>query len=85
MDELNVYYWVYILRSEKYPEQTYIGYTTDPKQRVKDHNYGKTASTSKYLPWKIETMIGFDEQSKARQFERYLKRGSGRAFSKKHF
>ena len=79
------FYYVYILRSVKFPGRRYIGFTTDLIHRLNEHNRGKNKSTFKYSPWKIETYIAFDSEIKAKQFERYLKTGSGRAFSKKRF
>ena len=55
------------------------------KQRFVDHNYGKSIHTIKYKPWKLEAYFAFSEKSKAVKFEKYLKSGSGRTFSKKHF
>jgi putative endonuclease len=54
-------------------------------QRLADHNNGKSTHTNKFRPWKIETCTWFADSEKARKFERYLKTGSGRAFTKKHF
>ncbi|NQV42144.1 MAG: GIY-YIG nuclease family protein [Candidatus Marinimicrobia bacterium] len=31
-------YYVYILRSQKYPERHYTGFTTDMKKRILKHN-----------------------------------------------
>ena len=78
-------YYVYILKSIPYPNKTYTGYTTNLKQRFIDHNYGKSIHTIKYKPWKLYAYFAFSEKSKAIKFEKYLKSGSGRTFSKKHF
>ncbi|MBS1968883.1 MAG: GIY-YIG nuclease family protein [Bdellovibrionales bacterium] len=77
--------YVYRLRSIPCPNQIYSGITDNPKQRLADHNAGKSPHTNKYKPWKMELCIWFAEESKARAFEKYLKSGSGRAFSAKHF
>ncbi|MEQ1706088.1 MAG: GIY-YIG nuclease family protein [Rickettsiales bacterium] len=76
-------YYVYLLRSIKFPEQTYSGYTEDLKTRLKDHNAGKSKHTAKYLPWKLISYHAFASEQKAREFEYYLKTGSGRAFANK--
>jgi len=76
---------VYILQSLGDPARHYTGITDDMDQRLHDHNDGKCPHTSKYTPWKLLANIGFDDDAKARAFERYLKSGSGRAFAKKHF
>ncbi|MBT3193645.1 MAG: GIY-YIG nuclease family protein [Verrucomicrobia bacterium] len=33
-------YYAYILRSTKHPSQTYVGYSSDLKTRLKKHNEG---------------------------------------------
>ena len=49
----------------------------------KDHNAGKSAHTSKYVPWKLNWYCGFPDKQIALDFEKYLKSHSGRAFAKK--
>jgi len=78
-------YYVYLLKSINNPDKTYIGYTTDLKQRLQKHNEGGSVHTSTDKPWRVVTFIGFDEASKAREFEKYLKVGSGNAFAQKRF
>lgn len=46
---------------------------------------GKPPHTAKYVPWKIVVVIGFEEDERAFQFQRYLKTGSALAFANKHF
>ena len=75
--------YVYLIRSESHPKQSYIGITSDLKTRLAVHNSGGSIHTSKYMPWKIVTYLGFTDVSKALDFERYLKTSSGRAFAKK--
>ncbi len=79
------YYYVYMLESEKVTDKHYVGYTTDLRKRIQKHNNGEVPHTSKYLPWKIKTVVAFTDKSKALKFEKYLKSHSGRAFAKKHF
>lgn len=76
-------YYVYILRSIKYPKQIYIGFTNDLERRLIEHNNGLSKHTSKFKPWKIETYMVFSERKLALKFEKYLKVGSGSAFMKK--
>jgi putative endonuclease len=78
-------HYVYLLRSIDYPEQTYVGYSTDLKQRLSDHNAGKSRHTSKYLPWILVTYMAFSDAAKAKDFEIYLKTASGKAFANKRF
>jgi putative endonuclease len=79
-------FYAYVLRSVPYPNKTYTGWTKDLKQRVADHNCGKSVYTAKeYGPWHLDVYFGFMEETTAIAFEKYLKSGSGRVFSKKHF
>ena len=41
-------YYVYLLRSESSPEQVYIGFTEDLRQRLAEHNAGKSTHTRRY-------------------------------------
>lgn len=77
-------YYVYILKSEV-ANQIYTGLTTDVKRRFAEHNNGHTTHTNKFKPWKLEAYFAFEAENKARNFEKYLKTGSGIAFSRKHF
>ncbi len=75
--------YVYILRSEQHPDRHYVGVTRDLRNRLKKHNAGEVAHTSKYAPWAIKTYIAFSDEKQALAFEKYLKSASGRAFAKK--
>ena len=78
-------HFVYILESVNAPTRYYVGMTTDPERRLDEHNSGKSAHTNKHKPWKVSVCIGFSDKTKATAFECYMKSGSGRAFSKRHF
>jgi predicted GIY-YIG superfamily endonuclease len=78
-------YYVYLIRSRSCLKKTYIGFTTDIKQRLSDHNSGKSIYTAQYKPWKIIACVAFDSEKKARRFEVYLKRHGGREFARRHF
>jgi len=77
------YCYVYILHSENDPKRFYSGVTDDLENRLKIHNQGKCKHTSTHIPWKIKTAIAFTDRKKALDFEKYLKKASGRAFAKK--
>lgn len=77
-------FYVYLLKSISNPSKTYVGYTTDLKERLDHHNTGGSSFTSEFRPWKLVAFVGFDEEAKAREFEQYLKVGSGHAFAKKY-
>jgi predicted GIY-YIG superfamily endonuclease len=76
-------HYVYLLQSEAYVDQRYVGLTSDLKERLAEHNAGKSLHTSKYGPWKLVTYVAFSDERKAEIFERYLKSGSGHAFARK--
>jgi predicted GIY-YIG superfamily endonuclease len=78
-------YYVYLIQSESHPDQRYIGFTKDLKQRLITHNSGNSTHTAKYRPWKLVTYHAFSDKIKAQEFERYLKSGSGQAFANKRF
>ena len=77
--------YVYILRSLNGGEHFYVGVTEDLRARLKKHNAGEVAHTSKFAPWEIKTYIAFSDETQAFAFEKYLKSASGRAFAKKRF
>ena len=56
----------------------------DLDDRLKHHNAGAVPSTKPHRPWRIKTVTAFTDEARARDFERYLKTQSGRAFTKKH-
>ena len=76
-------YYTYIIKSKSNPNQTYIGYSANLKQRLDYHNSGKCTHTSKFIPWELEFYAAFKDQNKAMDFEKYLKSHSGKAFSNK--
>ncbi|MBA3968148.1 MAG: GIY-YIG nuclease family protein [Nitrospirales bacterium] len=75
--------YVYLIRSESHPKQSYIGITSDLKKRLIVHKNGGFVYTSKFKYWKLITYMAYSEDSKTLAFERYLKSGSGRTFAKK--
>jgi len=75
--------YVYLLNSLAAPGQRYVGLTADLKARVKRHNEGGSIHTAKYRPWELIAYFAFKSESRAREFEHYLKSGSGKAFANK--
>jgi predicted GIY-YIG superfamily endonuclease len=75
--------YVYILESLS-GDHHYVGTTSDLRARLDRHNRGEVTHTAKFAPWRIQTYFAFSDEQKAHAFERYLKTGSGRAFSKRH-
>jgi putative endonuclease len=77
-------YYVYLLRSETHPDETYIGSTHDLRERIAQLNAGKSIHTNKFEPWNLMAYVALPDKPLAETFERYLKTGSGRAFAKRH-
>jgi putative endonuclease len=76
-------FYVYLIQSEAFPEQRYVGFSRDLKKRLTTHNAGGSKHTAKYKPWKLASYHAFADKLRAQEFEFYLKTGSGKAFSKK--
>jgi predicted GIY-YIG superfamily endonuclease len=74
-------YYVYLVRSASVPQQRYVGFTENLKQRIADHNAGQNPSTAPYRPWRLVTYLAFSDKQQAFSCERYLKSGSGHAFA----
>ncbi len=77
-------HYVYLIESLSAQSERYVGITADLKQRLQEHNAGKSSHTSKFRPWKLTAYMAFNDRAKADAFERYLKSGSGHAFASKH-
>jgi predicted GIY-YIG superfamily endonuclease len=77
-------YYAYILHSSK-SNIFYFGSTVDLKSRFNLHNTGQVKFTKPHLPWKLVWYCGFETVKQARDFELYLKTGSGKAFAYKRF
>jgi putative endonuclease len=76
-------HYVYILQSVSDPNQFYTGLCKDVEARLQAHNAGQSPHTSKHKPWRLLSFHWFEKAETAAAFERYLKSGSGRAFSQK--
>ena len=75
-------YYIYIIESIK-DKSTYTGYTKNIKRRLNEHNSGNSKYCNVKRPYKLIWYCAFLEKRKALDFEKYLKHGSGFAFSKK--
>jgi putative endonuclease len=76
---------VYILRSQTTPRRHYVGITANVRVPLEWHNDGSCRYTVQDRPWSIIVSMEFASEKAAREFAKYLKSGSGRAFSKRHF
>jgi putative endonuclease len=77
-------YYCYILLSSK-SHIFYFGFAKDLKKRINLHNKGEVKSTKPYIPWRLVWYAAFQTEKEARDFERYLKTGSGKSFAYKRF
>lgn len=77
-------HYAYILLSSK-SHILYFGSTNNLKERVSLHNSGIVKSTKPHTPWTLVWYGGFSTEKEARDFELYLKTGSGKAFAYKRF
>lgn len=62
----------------------YVGSTNNLKRRLQEHKAGLNKSTQG-REWEIYCYFVFINEKICRNFEKYLKTGSGRSFTKKHF
>jgi len=67
------------------PSKLQLGITNNLKNRLQNHNAGKSTHTNKFKPWKIVWYCAFQDENKAKKFELYLKTASGIAFRNKRF
>jgi putative endonuclease len=75
-------WYVYILKCNN--GKIYTGCTSNLQIRLKNHSDGEVTATKNYLQFDLSTYVCFSNKYLAFNFEKYLKSGSGRAFSKKH-
>jgi len=78
-------HYVYLIQSVHDSNRHYVGETTDLRTRLADHNNGKSKYTRMFRPWNIVCYLGFASRDRAKEFEQYLKSGSGKTFLKRHF
>ena len=78
-------FYVYLLGSVNFPDQSYVGLTINLTTRLQEHNSGKSLHTKKYMPWKIQMYTAFRNKEQAVAFEKYLKTSSGKTFIRRHF
>lgn len=73
-----IMYYVYVLRGSSNPKY-YIGYSSQLRQRLKQHNAGKVTSTKRGIPWQVIYYEAFGSEELAREREAKLKQ-RGRAW-----
>ena len=68
-------YFVYLIGSLKNSKsKTYVGWTKDLNERLRKHNSGKGAKSTKGRKWKIIYHEIFNSKEKAMRREYYLKK-----------
>ena len=80
--ELQAMNYCYILLSKK-SHSFYFGSAKDLILRLSQHNAREVKSTKAHAPWKLVWYSAFPTLKEARQFEKYLKSGSGKSFAYK--
>ena len=78
----NAMHCTYILKSLK-SGIFYYGYTDNLRRRLEEHDNGRSLFTKGHIPWKLVWYGVFENKQKAKDFELYLKSGSGKAFAYK--
>lgn len=77
-----MFYYVYILESLK-DKSWYIGFTTNIKKRVLQHNKKESKATKPKSPYRVIYCEAYLNKKDAMGRERFLKSGAGRMFLKK--
>lgn len=80
MNPVRVFHYVYVLRNNQ--GLFYTGSTSDLKKRIKQHNEGKSAYTSKHGPYELIYYEACLEKLDAFAREKYLKSGVGKRYLK---
>jgi putative endonuclease len=73
------------MQSERSPKRYYTGLTSNVRLRLANHNGGHSRHTANGRPWRMIVVVAFATERRAIEFEKYLKSGSGCAFSVRHF
>ena len=71
-------FYVYVLRSIKDPNEIYIGYTVNLRERFSRHQKGLVQSTKPYRPWKLIFYEAYISKVDAKRREKYLKTAKGK-------
>ncbi len=71
-------HYVYVLLSLK-DNKFYIGYSSDLKRRLKEHETGGSNSTKKRLPFKLVYYEAHTNKEDAKRREKYFKTSKGKS------
>lgn len=75
-------YYVYVLQSET-DAGLYIGYSSDLKRRISQHQAGESQATAYRGPWQLIYYEAYRMRQDAEGRERFLKSGAGRRYLSK--
>jgi putative endonuclease len=75
---------VYVIVSERVRDRSTSAFHLVRPIRLTEHNVGENPSTADLAPWRFAAIFSFPSEGRARNFERYFKGGSGRAFLRRH-
>ena len=70
-------FYVYVLRSQS-DSGFYIGFSTNLRARLRQHQDGESLATSHRGPWKLIYYEAYTEREDAEGREKFLKSGAGR-------
>jgi len=74
-------FFVYAIRSLT-RNYIYVGLSNDYERRIREHNDGYERTTKPYRPFELILIEEFSTIPEARQREKYLKSGVGKAYLK---
>jgi putative endonuclease len=77
-------FYTYVLKSEK-DNELYIGFCSDLKKRLREHNKGLVFSTKDRCPLRLVYYEACCDKNKAIEREKSLKTGFGRSYLKRRF
>ena len=80
--QIMAFHYAYILKLSN--GDYYIGQTDNLRRRIREHKQGQQRTTKNFLPCTLVTYIAFKNKKLSKDFEKYLKTGSGFAFKNKH-
>ena len=72
-------FYVYVLRSES-DSGFYIGFSTNLRGRLRQHQDGESVATSHRAPWKLIYYEAYTQREDAEGREKFLKSGAARRF-----
>jgi len=75
---------MHYIYSLKCKDDFYVGCTNNLQGRLERHINGQVLATKNRRPLELIFYFAINDKYKAFEFEKYLKSGSGRAFTKKH-